>query len=314
MKIRQGQEVKAASPQPEWLMLLFTLPASQASKRVEVWRKLKKYGALNFRSSGYLLPRTPVNQERFEWLSAAIRKYKGQASVLELHSIHDTPSEELRRVFIQERASDYELVLKQVRNSKRDSGTVARLRRRLQEIAEVDFFGSPLRSRVETAIAALESPQKQPKKTTTKHKRLEYTERMWVTRPRPGIDRVGSAWLIKNHIDPDAKFLFSNDAKSVPGAIPFDMFNVGGFTHQGENCTFETLCEEFAIRDQAIRSIAEIVHDADLNDDKFGRSEGAGLDRVLTGWAQLGISDEELLRRGTELIEGLYTAIKQQPK
>jgi hypothetical protein len=89
------------------------------------------------------------------------------------------------------------------------------------------------------------------------------------------------------------------------------MFNVGGFTHEGDNCTFETLCSAFKIRNRKIRVIAEIIHDADLNDEKFGRTEGAGLDRVLTGWAQQGVSDEELLRRGMELIDGLYQAIRE---
>jgi hypothetical protein len=84
------------------------------------------------------------------------------------------------------------------------------------------------------------------------------------------------------------------------------MFNVGGFTHQGESCTFETLCNEFGLVDRKLKVISEVIHDADLNDDKYGRPEGIGLDHVLTGWAKQGISDEELLRRGMELIEGLY--------
>jgi hypothetical protein len=293
----------------DWLLLLFTLPASQASKRVEVWRKLKRYGALTFRSSGYLLPDTPENHERFEWLAAAIRKYKGEASVAELFSIDDLPSADLKRLFVEARSKDYQELLRELKKTKRASGTLPRLRRRLQEIAEIDFFGSPLRSRVETAISALENPKPDPKKLL-KHTTREFQSRVWVTRPRPGIDRVSSAWLIRNHIDPKAKFTFTNDARSVPDCIPFDMFNVGGFTHQGENCTFETLCREFELRDRKIKILGEIIHDADLNDDKFGRTEGTGLDRVLTGWAQQGVADEELLRRGVELIEGLYQGIR----
>ena len=58
-----------------------------------------------------------------------------------------------------------------------------------------------------------------------------------------------------------------------------------------------------------MRLIAQMIHDADLEDDKFGRAEGAGLDRVLNGWARQQVSDDELLRRGIELIEGLYSAL-----
>jgi hypothetical protein len=88
------------------------------------------------------------------------------------------------------------------------------------------------------------------------------------------------------------------------------MFTADGFGHRGENCTFETLCREFSIKDPKVRTIAQIVHDADLEDEKFGRTEGAGLDRVLNGWARQQISDDELLRRGVELIEGLYCALQ----
>ena len=87
------------------------------------------------------------------------------------------------------------------------------------------------------------------------------------------------------------------------------MFNVGGFTHQGDNCTFETLCNEFNLRDRKLKALSEIVHDSDLNDEKFGRNEGIGLDRVLTGWAQEDVSDEELLKRGMELIDGLIRSL-----
>lgn len=306
MKVRRK---KTSVPvKPEWLLLLFSLPASKASKRVEVWRKLQRYGALTFRSSGYLLPNTPTNHERFEWLSTSIRKYKGQASVVELVSIDDLPSSELKRLFVNARSKDYEMLLLDLKK-KQASGKLPRLRRRLQEIVEVDFFGSAIRSRVETALAALESPPPRPKKPIKRRSR-EFQGRTWVTRPRPGIDRVSSAWLIRSHIDPTSKFVFTNDARSVPDGIPFDMFNVGGFTHQGEDCTFETLCSEFGLRDPKVRALAEVVHDADLNDEKFGRVEGIGLDRVLTGWAQEDLSDEDLLKRGMDLIEGLVRSLE----
>jgi hypothetical protein len=87
------------------------------------------------------------------------------------------------------------------------------------------------------------------------------------------------------------------------------MFTGDGFSHRGDDCTFETLSLEFSIKDRKVRSIAQIIHDADLEDEKFGRQEGLGLDRVLNGWARQQISDDELLRRGIELIEGLYSAL-----
>src|SRR5690348_6644069 len=86
---------------------MFSLPTKQASERVEVWRKLKKYGALPLRTSGYVLPNRPDNQERFEWLATAIRRYKGEASVVQVQAIDDLPSEKLVKLFIEARSKDY---------------------------------------------------------------------------------------------------------------------------------------------------------------------------------------------------------------
>jgi len=87
------------------------------------------------------------------------------------------------------------------------------------------------------------------------------------------------------------------------------MFSDEGFGHRGEDCTFETLYKQFAMRDGRVKRIAQIIHDADLGDEKFGRVEGQGLDKVLNGWAKQDLPDDELLQRGIELIEGLYESL-----
>lgn len=302
---------------PPWLLLIFSLPAKRASERVQVWRKLKRYGALALRSSGYVLPNNASNQERFEWLAAAIRKYKGEASVVQVHAIDDLPAEALAQRFVESRSRDYEALIRELQKirptSASSSSQVARLRHRLQEIAEIDFFTSPLRGRVETLLERFDSMSRLGEaKNSPNGPKKEYRDRAWITRPRPGIDRVSSAWLIRRFIDPKAKFLFASDPRRHPQAIPFDMFQqAGGFGHRGEDCTFETLRKEFRIRDRRVAAVAQIIHDADLSDGKFGRVEGLGLDRVLIGWAQQGISDEELLRRGMELIGGLYDSLPE---
>lgn len=307
-----------AAPQESrtpWLLLIFSLPAKRASERVQVWRKLKRYGALPLRSSGYVLPNHATNQERFEWLAAAIRKYKGEASVVQVHAIDDLPLEALAQRFVEARSRDYETLIRELQKvrptSTGSSSHVARLRNRFQEIAEIDFFSSPLRGRVETLLDRFDSVNRLPaEKNPPSRTKKEYLDRAWITRPRPGIDRVSSAWLIQKFIDPKAKFLFASDSRQHPQAIPFDMFQqAGGFGHRGEDCTFETLRREFRVRERRVTAIAQIIHDADLSDGKFGRVEGVGLDRVLIGWAQQGISDEELLRRGMELISGLYDSL-----
>jgi hypothetical protein len=305
----QIQEQPATADAP-WLLLMFSLPANQASRRVEVWRKLKQYGVLPLPSSGYLLPNTAANHERVEWLATTIRKYKGQASVVKVNEIDDQPSTQLRQMFVEARSRDYEQLIRELRKktSKRTSGELSRLRRRFQQIVAIDFFNSPMASRVESLLNTADGLPPSNLASTAK-KRKEYLNRTWLTRPRPGIDRVSSAWLIRKFIDANARFAFADDPRKFPNGVPFDMFHAGGFGHRGDDCTFETLRKDFGIRDSKVAVIAQVIHDADLEDQKYGRAEGIGLDRVLIGWAHEETADEELLRRGMEMIEGLYQSL-----
>jgi hypothetical protein len=295
-----------------WLLLLFRLPSSRASQRVEVWRKLRRHGTLALRSSGHVLPNTPANQEKLEWLARSIRAYKGQASVVQVRAFDDLPDIRLRQLFIEARSQDYQRLLRTAKKllaiapARRPASRLTKLRRQFQEVAAIDFFDNPQRSRLEMLLARADDAQIAPAGRGGKGKASTYRNRLWITRPRPGIDRVSSAWLIRKYIDPRARFVFASDPAAHPGSIPFDMFHAGGFGHRGEDCTFETLCREFSIRDARVKRIAQIIHDADLGDEKFGRMEGLGLDQVLNGWARQDVADEELLRRGIELIEGLY--------
>jgi len=303
-------EMTVAAPSwNPWLLLSFNLPSKHASARVEIWRKLRKFGALPLRTCGYLLPNNPEHQERFEWLAAIIRKYKGEATIAQVSSFDDLPHERLAQMFLEARNKDYQQLINVLKRQRRPKpGQISGLRRRLQEIAAIDFFQSPLRGRLESMMSAAEKGPATPSSTRNRSKR-EFLNRTWITRPRPGIDRVSSAWLIQRFVDSNARFVFGAEPQQVPNSIPFDMFVADGFGHRGDDCTFETLCKEFSIKDPKVRSIAQIIHDADLGDEKFGRSEGVGLDRVLNGWARQQISDQELLHRGIELIEGLYCAM-----
>jgi hypothetical protein len=270
---------------------------------------------LALRSSGYVLPNTAVNQERMEWLATAIRTYKGQASVVEVQSFDDLPPEHLKQLFVEARSRDYQKLLHEAKKvlalspSRRPGGRLNRIRRRLLELRDIDFFGSPLRVKVENLLAQADKPDTQTASRKASGKSGEYTARLWMTRPRPGIDRVSSAWLIRRFIDPKARFIFGAEPSAHAEAIPFDMFCSHGFGHRGDDCTFETLQQEFSIRDSRVKRIAQIIHDADLGDEKFGRVEGQGLDKVLYGWAKQDLPDDELLQRGMDLIEGLYEAL-----
>ena len=290
--------------QTPWLLLVFSLAKNSASLRVSVWRKLQRYGVVALGNSGYLLPNGPDNRERFEWLATMIRSHRGDASVVEVRSIDNCSASQLKARFSQARARDYRELLKEWRAAANKPARLTRLRQHFQHIVTIDFFGHPLREQVERVL-------NQPSSTHPaigRSSRGAYRKRVWVTRPRPGIDRVTSAWLIHKFIDPGARFAFASENHKPTGSVPFDMFE-GGFGHRGEDCTFETLTKAFGIGDKKVGVIAQIVHDADLLDDKFGRHEGFGIDAVMKGWVRLGLTDHQLLDHGMQLAEGLYRSL-----
>jgi len=303
---------KQDEPKPPWLLLVFSLARKGASLRVTVWRKLQRHGALPLGNSGYFLPNTEENRERFEWLATAVRTEGGEASVLEVQSIDNCSFAQMKQRFSDARAADYRKLLKDLRNpaSASRSSRITRLRQRFQDIVSIDFFGSPLRKQVGHTLNAMQtSKTKSVAAEMTKVSPAEYRNRVWVTRPRPGVDRVTSAWLIRKFIDPKARFAFAPDDKKPVKAVPFDMYE-GGFGHRGEDCTFETLLKAFHIREKRVLVMAEVVHDADLYDEKFGRKEGFGIDEVMKGWAREGLNDQELLKRGMQLAEGFYKSLR----
>lgn len=303
---------RSAAAIAPWLLLVFSLPRKGASLRVSVWRKLQRYGSLPLGNSGYLLPNSSANREKLEWLATTIRSARGEASVVEVQSIDNWGSPQLKSQFSNARAKDYRELLSEAEvahDSHPSPAKIARFRKRFQEISDIDFFGSPMRARAERALAELAAPAKlSPHKTRLSA--AAYRGRIWVTRPRPGVDRVTSAWLIQSYIDRRARFAFALEEQKPKNAVPFDMYE-GGFGHRGDDCTFETLTKAFSIRDKTVRMMGQIVHDADLFDEKFGRKEGFGIDQVMKGWAKQKLSDAQLLHRGMELADALYHSLRE---
>src|SRR2546430_5632231 len=150
---------KQNDAKPPWLLLVFSLPRKGASLRVTVWRKLQRHGALPLGNSGYFLPNTEENRERFEWLATAVRTEGGEASVLEVQAIDNCSFEQMKQQFSNARAEDYRKLLKELRSpaSANKSPRITRLRQRFQDIVSIDFFASPLREQVERALNAMQT-------------------------------------------------------------------------------------------------------------------------------------------------------------
>jgi hypothetical protein len=187
-------------------------------------------------------------------------------------------------------------------------------------VVGIDFFGADRRVPLEGLLAELEervaepASGEAPEATATDADALQnYRGRTWVTREGVYVDRIASAWLIRRFIDPEARFKFvpAKGYEPAPGELRFDMFEAE-FTHQGDRCTFEILLEQVGLDDPALRAIAEIVHDIDLKDAKFGRDEAAGIASLIAGIARGHPHDEERLAQGVAVFENLYASFRNR--
>jgi hypothetical protein len=306
-----------------WLFLLFDMPKSQSTGRVKVWRRLKKFGAIQLKASTYVLPDEPTHYERFQWLAKEIVDTGGEATLVRVKDIEGMPHAAVVALFNEARARDYDEIAEPLtrlikdRKARKESretftGKLEKLLRRFQEIREIDYFQSSRGEDLERLLRQAEvheSPKKKPE-TRARLRIEDYRAKTWVTRPRPEIDRVGSAWLIRKFIDPEAKFVFADTPGEFPSAIPYDMFEVE-FSHHGDSCTFETLIERFGIHDRAMLRLAELIHDADVEDDKFHQVDGFGVEKIFKGWAKQGLNDQQILSKGFDCFDALYAQFKR---
>jgi hypothetical protein len=285
--------------------------------RVKVRRRLQRLGAVALKSTVYVLPNRDDALEDFQWLLNEIVVEGGDATICATSFLSGMTDEDMQALFRAQRDADYaDLVRAADATDAAVEGAaeeLARLKRRLESVTAVDFFAAGERRRAEQALASLEHrlqppapdqespmPASQPSGAT------------WVTRKGVFIDRIASAWLIRRFIDPKGSFRFVADpsARKKAGEIRFDMFG-GEFTHVGDRCTFETLLTAFRLEDPGLQAIAEIVHDIDLKDDKFGRQETPGIAAVIQGVALATRDDEERLTRGALLFDGLYGQLQR---
>jgi len=314
------QPLPIAGPR-RWLMLVHQLPPLPTNLRVRTWRRLQELGAVAVKQSVYALPDTPESREDFEWLKVEIEGAGGEAVVYSASHVDPAAETALIEQFRQLRQQAYTELAGELQRIQRagmsrpdPSGRrrdLARYGERFAAIERVDFFGSAGRDRVVTLLNDLEAAAapsgkgrgRQPAGGAADSGR--YEGRVWATRPRPGVDRMASAWLIRRFIDSTASFAFITDVKTAGDALPFDMFGAG-FGHEGDHCTFETLAAHFDIRDPAVTRIAEIVHDLDFKDGKFGAPEAPTLGIAIDGLQLSSMDDGVLLDQGITLFEALY--------
>jgi len=305
-----------------WLLLAHQLPTRPSHGRVKTWRRLQQIGAVPSRNSVYVLPNTPQCREDFEWIRSEIVAAGGEATVFAADALNPEGDAAIVEGFRRARNTDYSALGREANQllaatSKRRGGpmrdrlsrSVRALRERFADIERIDFCHAPERPAAGEALASLErrlleqvaKPSRAaaaaPPRSVT-----AFRNRRWVTRPRPGVDRMASAWLIRRFIDPHAAFAFVDQPSDAD--TPFDMY-VGEFSHQGSLCTFETLVERFGLGDATVHRIGQIVHDLDMKESKYAAPEGPAVGRMVDGLRSIHANDHVLLEQGIAMFEAL---------
>jgi hypothetical protein len=312
-----------------WLLLIHQLPPQPAYLRVKIWRRLQAMGAVAVKGAVYALPLNDETQEDFRWLVREISDSGGEASLCEARFVDGLSDQQVRALFDAARDADYEAIRKDAgvlasdvaarpERQAENRRQVARLRRQLSQIANLDFFGAGGRAAAEAVVSALEARLAEPEPGLVAEEGMSSDEgvrglhgRTWVTREGVHVDRIASAWLIRRFIDPEAHFAFvpSKGGTRQQGEIRFDMYEAE-FTHEGDKCTFEVLLERAALEDPALHAIAEMVHDIDLKDGKFGREETPGIAGLIGGIVLAHQDDEERIARGAAMLDDLYRHLR----
>ncbi len=314
---------------PAWYLLIHQLPPEPLYLRAKIRQRLTKVGAVALKNAVYVLPRLEDCLEDFEWIGQEAIAGGGEAYVCEADFLVAGTNAVLIRRFQQDRDADYAALAESIRQwsrkAKRRSGPnppeedlpsrLTRSRRRFDEIARIDFFRAKGRDEAERLLETLERRVESAQETghARKSRIPDLSNRTWVTRKGIKVDRIASAWLIRRFIDAGARFRFMDPKRETarPGEITFDMVG-GDFTHEADHCTFETLASRAGIKDAPLQPIAEIVHEIDLKDGKFGRPETRGIERLLTGVFNAHSRDEERLDRGFALFDELFESFRRK--
>jgi len=314
-----------------WLLLIHQIPPKPNYFRVKIWRRLQKLGAVAIKNSVYALPSNEQAQEDLNWVLREIVEGGGDASLVEARLVEGLNDEQVREMFRAARDTDYQAVADEIRQVARGlprkgeiadekrgeiQVAVARLQKRVADIAAIDFFHARSREAVDGLLKELEQKlaAREPEKGAAAAEALEKPRgATWVTRTGIHVDRMASAWLIRRFIDPKAKFKFvaAREYRHQAGELRFDMFD-GEFTHQGELCSFEVLLARFEMTDAALRPIAEIIHDIDLKDEKYDRPDNAGFEHLINGIAMAHAEDEVRLQRASAVLDDLYEYFKRK--
>jgi hypothetical protein len=301
---------------------------------MKIWRKLSRIGAVPFKGSGHILPDNEENHEYFQWLVSEVISRGGEGAFVRIERVESMTEKELTTLFDQYREKEYrplegdvEALERRIGNLKKGGNPEPkkklikdfhRLLKEFEMIKKVDFFLSEKGVSLEVRLKGIKKEItslsargiNELENLMVQKDRKDYQLRTWVTRKRPYVDRMASAWLIRRFIDPRAAFNFIKEDECInpeEGAVTFDLKN-GEFTHRGDLCTFEVMIRVFGLKDKALKKMSHIVHEIDLKDEKYSPPEAKGIEEILKGIRKTGRNDLEMLEKGMALFEMLYAS------
>ena len=321
-----------SATEAKWLLMMHQIPPKPSYFRVKIWRRLQQVGAVPIKQSVYALPRNDQALEDFSWMLREIKDGGGEAQICEAAFVDGITDEQIMAMFREARKVDYEEIIKDTRSilTELPSGTdartedvahaggqLARLQKKMSELTVIDYFGCPERGVAEVLLANLAEHLKGAK--TGKRLKVKPLQKLagktWVTRENVYVDRIACAWLIRRFVDPSPRFKFVRSKKYTPqpGELRFDMFDAE-FTHDGDLCSFEVMIRRLGLDRKLYAPLAEIVHDIDLKDEKFGRPETAGIKMLFSAIVTAHPKDEARIEIGGKILDDLFEHYRQQAK
>lgn len=302
-------------------LLISSLPTQNSTARMRVWRSLKASGAATIRDGVYLLPIT--HSEKFEAIAQDVISEQGSAYIFQAEAPLN-----LEIVSLFNRNEEYEAIRKQLVDLNQNQNEsekkellkqVRKLRKSFDALVEIDYYPSEIQGQTLNELVSLEhsiarlGETNEPIFTQAKIKRLlkkDYQNRVWATRKHPWIDRLASAWLIKNFIDESPQLIWLESPSECPAhALGYD-FDGAAFTHIDNFVTFEVLLHSFELETSALKKIAEIVHYLDVGG--FEPPEAIGIEKVIQGLRSQISNDDQLFELANYIFDGLYADLKRE--
>ena len=306
---------------PQWLLLIVSLPTIGATARMRIWRALKALGCGALRDGAYLLPDAPANQPALRELADETIREGGSAWLLTVQAQSKQEDDSFRLLF--DRGGEYAELLKTLSHAgttltglgmQEINRLLRKLRRDYEAIRATDYFPGETSAQAEAVwmdfvnVAETMLSPGEPQAVAAAILKLDpndFQNRVWATRSRLWVDRIASAWLIRRFIDRTPHFLWLDAPADCPSdALGFD-FDGGRFTHIGDRVTFEVLLASFGLQhDRGLLRLAAMVHTLDIGGVPV--PEASGFEAMLAGARQRVSNDDQLLEEIGLVLDSLH--------